>query len=238
MSGHGTGKVIILNEPPTGKIKPSTFRIETRPIPSADELKDGQVLIKVKAFSNEPVQRVWIDGAQDPVRIPLRPSTTSPPSRCSLSRVTVLAAKRVPPARGERRGGQIYPHGRSRRLEIYKVRRGVGSDGYGRLVGVWRGRRRKCHRRGCVSPARSRLAKLHYLLMRLDQSDQRTKRVAPVESVRRDRNVSIRRRVRGLQVATGACGGGVGCSGVRISLTQRAGQLRWYTGLSALCLCR
>ena len=69
MSIPSETKTFFLANPPVGDIKPDTFSLETKPLPKADELKSGQVLIKVVAFSNEPAQRLWIDGQTDPVSL-------------------------------------------------------------------------------------------------------------------------------------------------------------------------
>jgi hypothetical protein len=57
-------KVHILANPPVGPLKSDTFKLTTRPLP---ELKDGQVLVKMVAWSNDPAQRTWMDGDTDPV---------------------------------------------------------------------------------------------------------------------------------------------------------------------------
>jgi len=82
-------KVFILNEPPIGAIKPDTFKLKTQPIP---ELKDGQVLVKVEALSNEPAQRIWMDGAIDPRRLYTEPIKKGEPVR-SLANAKVIASK-------------------------------------------------------------------------------------------------------------------------------------------------
>lgn len=56
--------VWILSNPPVGEIQSDTFKQTVRPIP---ELQDGQVLVKLDYFSNEPAQRTWMDGNTDPV---------------------------------------------------------------------------------------------------------------------------------------------------------------------------
>ena len=65
-------KVWILSERPTDKITSSTFKIETRPVPQAEELKDGEYIVKVFALGNDPAQRTWMDDTFDPVCIPLQ----------------------------------------------------------------------------------------------------------------------------------------------------------------------
>ena len=44
---------------------PDYFKLETRPIP---ELKDGQILLKTLALSNDPAQRTWMSADIAPVR--------------------------------------------------------------------------------------------------------------------------------------------------------------------------
>lgn len=60
-------KVYILNEPPSGAIKPDTFKIETQPLPKDSELKDGELLLKTIALSNDPAQRTWMQKDVDAV---------------------------------------------------------------------------------------------------------------------------------------------------------------------------
>lgn len=67
MSIPKTQKVWILNERPTDAITENTFKLEERPAPSADELKDGEFIFKTEALSNDPAQRTWMDGSFDPV---------------------------------------------------------------------------------------------------------------------------------------------------------------------------
>ena len=52
---------------PTGNFSDDTFRLETRPVTTESDLKDGQVLVKNEALSNDPAQRLWMDGSVDPV---------------------------------------------------------------------------------------------------------------------------------------------------------------------------
>jgi NADPH-dependent curcumin reductase CurA len=68
MSIPKSTKVYIVNESPTGAITPSTFRLETQPLPSESELKGGQLLVRTIAMSNDPAQRQWITKGNDPVR--------------------------------------------------------------------------------------------------------------------------------------------------------------------------
>jgi NADPH-dependent curcumin reductase CurA len=68
MSLPKTQKVWILNERPTDRITENTFKVEERPVPQPEELKDGEFIVKVDALSNDPAQRTWMDGTFDPVR--------------------------------------------------------------------------------------------------------------------------------------------------------------------------
>jgi NADPH-dependent curcumin reductase CurA len=60
-----TTRAIVLANPPIGEVQADTFSLEKRPLA---ELKDGEVLLKMLAFGNEPAQRCWMDGNTDPVR--------------------------------------------------------------------------------------------------------------------------------------------------------------------------
>jgi NADPH-dependent curcumin reductase CurA len=61
-------KVWLLNEQPTDKITSNTFKLSTKPLKSEADLKDGELIVKVLALSNDPAQRGWMDGSIDPVR--------------------------------------------------------------------------------------------------------------------------------------------------------------------------
>jgi NADPH-dependent curcumin reductase CurA len=63
-------KVYVLANPPTGAIKPDTFKLETRPLPKENELKEGELLLKTIAFSNDPAQRTWMTKDVDEVSQP------------------------------------------------------------------------------------------------------------------------------------------------------------------------
>ncbi|GAA6052650.1 hypothetical protein JCM3770_003911 [Rhodotorula araucariae] len=52
-----TTKTWILNEKPGEKVTDQTFKLETKPL---RELNDGEILVKVLYFSNDPAQRTWI----------------------------------------------------------------------------------------------------------------------------------------------------------------------------------
>lgn len=67
MSIPSETKVYILANPPTGAIKPDTFKLETRPLPKESELKDGELLCKTIALSNDPAQRTWMTKDVDEV---------------------------------------------------------------------------------------------------------------------------------------------------------------------------
>ena len=71
MSIPKTQKVWILNERPTSAIKENTFKLEEKPVTTEDELKDGEMLLKVIALSNDPAQRTWMDDDYKPVRCSL-----------------------------------------------------------------------------------------------------------------------------------------------------------------------
>ena len=62
-------KVLVLAKRPTDRIEPDTFSLTTRPTPSKAELSLGQVLVRDVAFSNDPAQRLWMDGSVDPVSL-------------------------------------------------------------------------------------------------------------------------------------------------------------------------
>jgi NADPH-dependent curcumin reductase CurA len=60
-------RVWTLADPPVGAIKPDTFKAETKPLPKESELKDGEIIVKVLALSNDPAQRGRMDGKIDEV---------------------------------------------------------------------------------------------------------------------------------------------------------------------------
>jgi NADPH-dependent curcumin reductase CurA len=62
-------KVYILAKRPTDRVEPDTFSLQTRPTPWEHELRSGEVLVRNIAFSNDPAQRLWMDGSVDPVRL-------------------------------------------------------------------------------------------------------------------------------------------------------------------------
>lgn len=67
MSIPNKGKAYKLQNPPVGAIKPDTFQLVKRGLKDPSELQDGGVFIKILALSNEPAQRIWMDGQIDPV---------------------------------------------------------------------------------------------------------------------------------------------------------------------------
>jgi len=62
-------RVWTLANPPIGAIKPDTFQAETKSLPKENELKDGEMIVKVLALSNDPAQRGWMDGKLDERRM-------------------------------------------------------------------------------------------------------------------------------------------------------------------------
>jgi NADPH-dependent curcumin reductase CurA len=55
-----------LAERPTENIIPGrTFRIDTTLAPTADDLKDGQILVEVLYLSLDPAMRGWLNGKQN-----------------------------------------------------------------------------------------------------------------------------------------------------------------------------
>jgi len=69
MSIPSETKVYVLANPPTGAIKPDTFKLETRSLPKESELKDGELLFKTVALSNDPAQRTWMTKDVDARRL-------------------------------------------------------------------------------------------------------------------------------------------------------------------------
>jgi len=92
MSFPKTTQIYILNEPPIGEISSETFKLETRPLPSLEELTDGQILIKVLALSNDPAQRGWMSGKSDPRRAYIPPVKKGEPVR-AIVLAEVVASK-------------------------------------------------------------------------------------------------------------------------------------------------
>ena len=73
----GKNLQLVLAERPHGDIIPGqTFHRKTEPIPSADSLKDGQVLLENIYLSLDPAMRGWLAGtAHPPSPQPRRSST-------------------------------------------------------------------------------------------------------------------------------------------------------------------
>lgn len=68
----GDNLQLVLAERPDGDIVPGkTFSRKREPIPSADSLKDGQILVENIYLSLDPAMRIWIRGKLRPV--PLQP---------------------------------------------------------------------------------------------------------------------------------------------------------------------
>ena len=54
---------IVLNERPKTDIIPGqTFRTESKPVPKADDLKDGEILVESLYLSLDPAMRGWLNG--------------------------------------------------------------------------------------------------------------------------------------------------------------------------------
>ncbi|GAA5969316.1 hypothetical protein JCM11641_007548 [Rhodosporidiobolus odoratus] len=51
-------KAWIINEKPSDEVTSNTFKLVSQPL---RELNDGEILVKVNYFSNDPAQRTWID---------------------------------------------------------------------------------------------------------------------------------------------------------------------------------
>lgn len=62
-------KVYILNNPPSGAIQPDTFKLQTQSLPKENELKEGELLLKTIALSNDPAQRTWMEKGVDARRL-------------------------------------------------------------------------------------------------------------------------------------------------------------------------
>ena len=67
MSLPTTHRVYILGKRPTDRIESDTFLLQTRATPTQADLQPGQVLVENIAWSNDPAQRLWMDGSVDPV---------------------------------------------------------------------------------------------------------------------------------------------------------------------------
>ena len=57
----------VLNERPKGDIVPGvTFHRKTSPIPTPEDVKDGEILVETLYLGLEPAMRGWLDGKHDP----------------------------------------------------------------------------------------------------------------------------------------------------------------------------
>ena len=58
-----TYQSIVLAERPKDNIIPGqTFSVKTNPVPTEDDLKDGQVLVETLYLSLDPAMRGWLNG--------------------------------------------------------------------------------------------------------------------------------------------------------------------------------
>lgn len=57
---------VVLAERPKDVIIPGkTFKQLSRPVPKAEDLKDGEVLVETLYLSLEPAMRAWLNGKPD-----------------------------------------------------------------------------------------------------------------------------------------------------------------------------
>ncbi|KAL1404908.1 quinone oxidoreductase [Vanrija albida] len=70
MSVPTTTRAITLTAPVRGEVTASTFALKTLPLAP---LAEGQVLLRLEAFSHEPAMRHWIDADTDPARLYVPP---------------------------------------------------------------------------------------------------------------------------------------------------------------------
>ena len=56
-------KFVLAQRPKTHVVPGETFRLEKEPAPTADDLKDGQVLLETLYLSLDPAMRGWLNGA-------------------------------------------------------------------------------------------------------------------------------------------------------------------------------
>lgn len=101
MSIPKTQKVWILNERPTSAIKENTFKLEEKPVTTEDELKDGEMLLKVIALSNDPAQRTWMDDDYKPERMYAPPILAGEPVKAGILG-EVVASKSQKYKKGDR----------------------------------------------------------------------------------------------------------------------------------------
>ncbi|KAL7418436.1 quinone oxidoreductase [Cryptotrichosporon argae] len=99
----------ILSNPPAGEIEADTFSLETRPLP---ELQDGEVLVAIEYFSNEPAQRTWMDATTDPRRLYAPPIKKGEIVR-SIALAKILKSKSASWKEGQRVTGMFgwYDYG-------------------------------------------------------------------------------------------------------------------------------
>ncbi|CAD6565104.1 MAG: hypothetical protein TREMPRED_000923 [Tremellales sp. Tagirdzhanova-0007] len=81
----------VLAHRPTDDLTEGHFVMETRPVPKLDALKQGQVLVKNTSFSNDPAQRLWMDGSVDPRRLYIAPILEGEVIRGSVIGTVVLS---------------------------------------------------------------------------------------------------------------------------------------------------
>lgn len=67
-------QTFVLAERPTGNVEVGkTFKLEKGPAPTADQLKDGEILVEALYLSLDPAMRGWLNGMLLPVPICPRP---------------------------------------------------------------------------------------------------------------------------------------------------------------------
>ncbi|WWC90256.1 uncharacterized protein L201_005189 [Kwoniella dendrophila CBS 6074] len=91
MSLPESHKVWLLKTRPSDKSTPNEFELTTRPTPTIDDLKEGQVLVKNTSFGNDPAQRLWMDGSIDPNRLYIAPILVGDAVRVSAMGSVVLS---------------------------------------------------------------------------------------------------------------------------------------------------
>ncbi|GHJ87357.1 hypothetical protein NliqN6_3759 [Naganishia liquefaciens] len=65
-------RIVLANRPAEGPIPPNTFKQEQRPVPKKEDLKDGEVIVRVMWLSLDPAMRGWLRDARSyipPVKI-------------------------------------------------------------------------------------------------------------------------------------------------------------------------
>lgn len=94
----------IIANPPSGPIQPDTFQLKKdQPLP---ELKDGELLVKIEYFSNDPAQRGWMQKDADPSRAYVPPAQAGEVVRATAI-AKVLASKSSKWAVGSRVMGRF-----------------------------------------------------------------------------------------------------------------------------------